>query len=264
MITLLSPSKSFTDKPIQSSVPATKPDFPQQAQELVDKLNSLSPQKFQKTLGVSDKLTELNKARFQNWEKDKDSPLARQVGWSYIGETYFGFDTTTLSAEQITYANKNVRIISGLYGLLRITDAVPPYRLEMGTRLSGKWGKSLYDYWGSTLAEHLIADGAKTILACASEEYLKAIRPHLPENIRLIVPQFLTSAKDGHKKKMVFVKWSRGLLARYVVDHKIEDPDHLKEFDSEGYEYSSSLSTEDEPVFIAQEGLTLKGRYKKS
>lgn len=260
MIILLSPAKTINYKPVDARVPLTKSEFFKQASELVDTLRT---QNLQKTLGVSEKLAELNAERFAAWSANAQPPQAERAAWAYRGEVYFGLSAESLSPEQLTFANNHVRIISGLYGLLRITDAIMPYRLEMKTALKGAWGKNLYDFWGSQLNNALLELQPSFVLNCASQEYLKAVQPHLPDTLRIVTPSFLHDGPTGTRPKMAFSKYSRGLMARWAIEKELLDPSVIPYFDVEGYRFDAERSTPDKPVFIAPPNFTIKGRFTK-
>ncbi len=264
MQVIMSPSKTFFFRPVQKGVKKTEPRFLNEAVGIVEILKIKKHGSLKKILGVSDKLADINAERFSNWTAHPSGPEAERAAWAYRGETYFGLSAEQMSLNDIRYMNEHLNIISGLYGLLRPTDLILPYRLEMSSKFKGKWGKNLYDFWGRKLADELMASESDLIVNCASEEYAKAIRPHIPESIAVITPKFLAHSPTGLKSKMVFAKYTRGLFARWVIENKIEKPKQLSGFDLEGYVFNEELSNPNQPIFVAPKDFTLKGRYKKT
>lgn len=261
MIILLSPSKTINPKPVDDSVVSTKPIFSYQAEQLVGSVNKLG-RNLASTLGVSDKLAEENRARFAIWRAKPDTTEGCPAAWSYRGETFFGLSIEKMNERSIKYAQEHLLIVSGLYGLLRPQDKIMPYRLEMSTKLKGNWGKTLYEFWGDKLSDFISDKNPGLVLNCASVEYSKALK-NLPGDIKVITPKFLSETKTGLRSKMVFAKYSRGLIARWAIENRIKKPEDLKNFDCEGYHFSSENSTEIEYAFIAPADFTIKGRFTK-
>lgn len=259
MIVLISPSKSMMKQSPPISLQATHPLFPEQTNALVYKLRNYSAKKLQSILEVSPSLAELNHERFQEW----DSTEKRPALWMYSGDVYNGIDAFSMSKDQINYAQNNLLIISGLYGLVRPLDAVQPYRLEMKLNFTAGKSKNLYEYWKNQISSYINQSKEKTVLMCASKEYAKAIVGGLDNDIDVITPRFMHKTNDGLKEKGLFAKYGRGLLARWVIDNQIDDPGKLKDFNEEGIKYSSDLSSEEEAVFIIPKDFSLKGRFTK-
>ena len=258
MIVILSPSKTINPKPVASWVKGSKPQFLEQAEELVATVNKLGS-KLAKTFGVSPKIGQTNAQQFKDWRPKGKTPTA----WAYRGETFFGLSAEKLNESSLEFAQQHLFIVSGLYGLLRPADLIMPYRLEMSTRLKDKWGRNLYEYWDNSLANHLVEQNPVFILNCASNEYSKAVIPHLPKNLDVITPKFLSPSQSGLKPKMAFAKYTRGLMARWAVENEIKSEDIIG-FSEEGYAYQSNLSTLNEPVFVAPASFSLKGRWTKT
>ena len=258
MIVLLSPSKTINPKSVNGVV-GTSLQFIDEAGQLVDSVNKLGKD-LGKVLGVSDKLTEENRQRFKNWSTGDEQAMA---AWAYRGETFFGLSIEQMDEASLAYAQDHLRIVSGLYGLLRPQDVIMPYRLEMSTKLSGKWGKNLYEFWGSILSDEVAQLNPTYVLNCASVEYSKAVIKHLPKDLRVITVKFLSQSPTGLKSKMVFAKYSRGLMARWAIENRVENPEDLKRFNVEGYIYDEDLSTENEYVYVAPAGFSIKGRFTK-
>ncbi len=245
MILVLSPAKTLD---YESPIAATKhtlPDFIPRSAELVSVLRDMSPAKIGSLMSISDTLAQLNAVRFASWRKTFTETNARQAVLAFDGDVYDGLDARSLNQRQLDWAQKHLRILSGLYGVLRPLDLMQPYRLEMGTRLATRRGKDLYAFWGSEITEALnaaLADSKSTALVnLASEEYFKSVRP-----AELTVPVITPVFEDwkGGKYKIIsfFAKRARGLMARYAIDHKITKPEGLKAFDSDGYAYDAAAS----------------------
>lgn len=252
MIIVLSPAKSLD---YESPIVATKhtlPDFIPRSEELVSILRELSPAKVASLMSISDPLAQLNAARFASWRKKFTEANSRQAVLAFDGDVYDGLDARTLNQRQLDWTQKHLRILSGLYGLLRPLDLMQPYRLEMGTRLPTQRGKDLYAYWGSEITQSLnaaLADAkSKALVNLASEEYFKSVKP-AELNVPVITPIFEDWKNGKYKIISFFAKRARGLMARYAIDHKITKPEGLKAFDSDGYGFDAGRSDERTWVF---------------
>ena len=262
MKVLLSPSKSVTNRTPPVAVAPTNPLFPEQTKTLISVLAGLgSVEAVAALLNVSDTIALLNHERFQDWNS---APEQRSAIWMYSGDVYNGLDAFTLNGQDIERAQRDVLIISGLYGLLRPLDLVQPYRLDMGTRLAGPWGKNLYQFWGKTLAGYIDEQAAAAVVVCASREYAQAVVPHLSGVATVITPRFLRPTPNGLREQSLFAKHFRGVLARWILDQQPERVDDLHDFNAEGISYGSEHSvTNAEPIFLIPEDFTLKGRFTK-
>lgn len=251
MLVILSPAKKldWTARPAAT----TRPEFQADAVALADVARGLGVPGLKKLMHISDKLAELNLERFQTFQADPESDATRPAIHAFAGDTYTGLDAASLDADALEWAQDRLRILSGLYGLLRPFDAMQPYRLEMGSRLKTEQGKSLYDYWGDRIAQALnTAAGeadAGVIVNCASQEYFGAVdqcalRP------RVVTPQFLDS-RDGAEPKVIsfFAKKARGAMARFILENRLTDPVALRDFTTGGYAYDPTRSAPDRPVF---------------
>jgi uncharacterized protein len=253
MIIVLSPAKSLDYETPPHIKKHTLPEFVDDAAELIDGLRGLSPQQIGTLMHISDPLANLNFQRFADWSTTFDTRNAKQAVLAFDGDVYGGFDAKTLSAADLDYAQTHVRVLSGLYGLLRPLDLLQPYRLEMGTRFANTRGKDLYAFWGERITAALNAQmkkqrGAKALVNCASEEYFKSVRPKLLD-APVIAPVF-EDWKGGRYKIISFhAKRARGLMARYAVENRIDAPEGLKAFDSEGYAFDKKASDETRYVF---------------
>lgn len=262
MKTLLSPSKTVTDRALRLDIQPTQPIFEDETRVLLSRLRKFTdPAQLGKLLNISESLAILNYERYMLWD---DPAAKRSALWMYSGDVYNGLDAFGLDIESARRMQNDVLVISGLYGLVRPLDLVQPYRLEMKIRLGGIWGNDLYHFWGSKLADYIEDLGTRTVLVCASREYAKAVLPELSAAIAIVTPRFMQPTPDGLKEKPLFAKHARGSLARWVADNRVEDPDDLADFGVDGLAYSPDLSSPAEPVFLVPSDFTLIGRYTKS
>ena len=249
---LLSPAKSLDTNPTVSVTEFSIPVFIDQADFLAQKLSKLSAKKLGELMHLSDALAELNANRYKNWVKPTNPTVEiKPCGFMFTGEVYKGLDIMSLSKSHILKAQDQIRILSGLYGLLKPLDLMYPYRLEMGTKweISPKI-KNLYAYWGKQIALQLASETAENevILNLASNEYVKVVdRKSL--NRQIITPVFKELKGDQFKVVMMYAKHARGAMARYVIEQDINDVNELKGYDVDGYRYHESMSTETEWVF---------------
>jgi len=250
MLIVLSPAKSLDlDAPPTTHI-ATTPRFIDDAAELIQVLKPWSPAQVGELMSISDQLAVLNVTRYADWHPDHGS--ARQAIMSFDGDVYTGLDARTLRPEALDYVQGRVRILSGLYGLLRPLDRMHPYRLEMGTRLQNPRGKDLYTFWGEKVTGALNADlkeaGAEAVVNLASEEYFKSVKPKLLD-VPVITPVFEDWKNGKYKIISFFAKRARGMMARYAAEHGITDPQQLKAFDVDGYAFDEAASKERAWVF---------------
>jgi hypothetical protein len=250
MLIVLSPAKALDFTAGPESAPLTLPVLTDQTAELSKTTKRLTARDLKRLMSLSDNLAKLNRERFQVFDPASEEGL--QAAFAFNGDVYTGLKARTLDKKSLAWAQDHVRILSGLYGVLRPLDAIQPYRLEMGVRLKTRRGASLYDFWGPRIAEALneAAQGQKdrTLVNCASTEYFGAVdRKAL--KLPVLTCKFLEE-KDGEARMIsFFAKKARGLLARYAIDHRIEKAADLKGFDSEGYRLVPQLSNEDELTF---------------
>ncbi|KEO75112.1 peroxide stress protein YaaA [Anditalea andensis] len=248
MITLISPAKTL-DLNTPEYTTSTTPVFQKDILELVGIMKKKSASSIKALMGVSDNLAELNEERFKSFEKEFTPDNSKQALLAFKGDVYQQLSVDQYSEKEFEFAQEHVRILSGLYGLLRPLDLIQPYRLEMGIKLENKKGKNLYEFWGSKIAKALNDTGADTLVNLASQEYFKSIDQKSLQP-KIITPNF-KEYKDGKYKIVgIFAKKARGMMTNYIIENKIDLPDKLKIFNEEGYEYSEKLSTEDEYVFI--------------
>ncbi|MCO5261081.1 MAG: peroxide stress protein YaaA [Crocinitomicaceae bacterium] len=249
---LISPAKSI-DTTIAINTPSpTISSFLKETEVLVKKLSKLSVNDLQKMMNVSSQIAALNVDRYKNWcsptLSTKEIKPALTV---FTGEVYRGIDAATFDEKDFLFANKNLRILSGLYGILKPLDLMYPYRLEMGT----KWEidvktKNLYSYWGEKLTNHLLNELQKdeVIINLASTEYFKALQTKKIPN-RIITPVFKDFKNGDYKVIMMYAKNARGKMARYVIKNQFSNPNNLKEYNEDNYRFDANLSTENEWVF---------------
>ena len=254
MIIVLSPAKSLDYETPPHVKKHTIPDFVDDAAELIGGLRRLSPQQIGTLMSISDPLAQLNFERYAEWSPKFDTSNAKQAVLAFNGDVYEGLDARTLSSADLDFAQKHVRVLSGLYGLLRPLDLLQPYRLEMKTRFANARGKDLYAFWGERITQALNAqlkknaDAAQVLINCASGEYFKSVKPKLLD-APVITPVF-EDWKGGRYKIISFhAKRARGLMARFAVENRLEAPEQLKSFDTEGYAFDAEASNDSTYVF---------------
>jgi cytoplasmic iron level regulating protein YaaA (DUF328/UPF0246 family) len=253
MIIVLSPAKSLDYETPPHVKKHTLPEFAAESAELIEGLRKLSPQQIGSLMGISDPLARLNFQRYADWSVKFDTENSKQAMLAFNGDVYGGFDAKSLCLADLDYAQNHVRVLSGLYGLLRPLDLLQPYRLEMGTRFANARGRDLYAFWGDRITAALNAQmkkqrGARVLVNCASEEYFKSVRP-ASLDAPVISPVF-EEWKGGRYKVISFhAKRARGLMARFAVERRIDEPDGLKAFDSEGYQFDPKVSNDTKFIF---------------
>jgi len=252
MLTVISPAKTLVyESPVTTKL-HSMPRFLEHSAQLINTLEALSVQEVAELMKLSDKLASLNVARYASWQEQFNPNDARQAVLAFKGDVYTGLAAETLSEEQLEYAQQHLRILSGLYGVLKPLDLMQPYRLEMGTKLNNAKGKDLYQFWGTRLTEslneELASDNSPVLVNLASNEYFKAIKPKLL-NARVITPVFKDWKNGQYKIISFYAKKARGLMSRYIIEEKINAPEALKAFNYEGYQFSETLSEGDTLVF---------------
>ena len=252
MLTVLSPAKKLSKDCFVKTDHFQNPQFLKESKDLVKELKKMTPPDFMSLMGISENLAELNWERMQKWNETFKPKNSREAIFSFMGDTYSGLDADSLTAQDLGFAQNNIRILSGLYGVLRPLDLMKPYRLEMGTKFASKRGMNLYDYWDDSLSNHikkeLMEHKENVVLNCASLEYFKAIdRPSLDVNV--ITPQFKDMKNGEYKMISFFAKKARGMMARFIIQNRIENVNEILSFDLGGYSYNKSLSTPNQPVF---------------
>ena len=253
MLVVVSPAKSLDMDPVD--VPATAPDFQDDAVRLSKTAKNLSLKDLKGLMGISDDLARLNRDRFKAFAAEPTSDATKPAALAFNGDTYQGLEAKTLTEDDLAWAQDHLRILSGLYGLLRPLDAIQPYRLEMGSRLKTRRGKTLYDYWGDTIAKALNAQGetvgTDTLINCASQEYFGAVNLDALQQ-RVITPVFMERKMGATKIISFYAKRARGAMARFVVQKRLTAADDLRDFDIGGYAYNEAMSEPDKPVFVRE------------
>lgn len=251
MLVVISPAKrlDWADQ----DVAVTQPDFQDDAIRLARTARNLTLGELKKLMDLSDDLARLNRDRFRVFADEPETEVTRPAALAFAGDTYQGLEAGSLDQDEMAWAQDHLRILSGLYGVLRPLDAIQPYRLEMGSRLKTRRGKNLYEYWRDQLSKALNAQaeatGSQVLVNCASQEYFGAVAPKALK-LKLITPMFLED-KDGTPKVVsFFAKRARGAMARFIIQNRLNDPKDLTNFDSGGYEYQAELSTPEKPVFL--------------
>jgi uncharacterized protein len=253
MICVISPAKSLDFEGPLATKLNSQPQFLEQSQQLIDQLQQLAPQQIASLMKLSDKLSVLNYDRFQAFNRPFTPQNARQAILAFRGDVYQGLDADSLSKSDFQYAQKNLRILSGLYGVLRPLDLIQPYRLEMGTRFKNNSGDNLYHFWDNHLNQHIheeLKQRAQPVLInLASNEYFKAVKAkQLP--FRIVTPQFKDLKNGQYKMISFFAKRARGLMTRFIIQNRIEDPAALKDFNLDGYYFDAKSSKENDLVFL--------------
>ena len=247
---IISPAKSLDFSTTAPTKQYTQPQFLDQSVKLNKKLKTLSRNKIADLMKISPDLASLNYERNQEWNLPFTIENAKQAVYAFTGEVYRGLDANTIKEDKITSMQDKLRILSGLYGLLKPLDLIQPYRLEMGTKLKVGTKDNLYKFWDTILAETLNNEMVddELLINLASSEYFKAI-PKKALKVPMITPVFKDFKNGQYKTIMTFAKKARGLMVRYIVDNNIDTLDQLKGFDVEGYGFSEEMSTETELVF---------------
>ncbi|QSP94294.1 peroxide stress protein YaaA [Marinobacter salinisoli] len=255
MLMVVSPAKTLDyDSPLATER-HTQPDFLDDACELIDQLKELEPHQISNLMSISEKLGQLNADRFQSWQTPFTPENARQAVLAFKGDVYTGLDAASFSDGDFDFAQDHLRMLSGLYGLLKPLDLMQPYRLEMGTKFENTRGKDLYAFWGSKLTEEinrLLAEDDGVLVNLASNEYFKSVQKK-KLNGRLITPQFKDWKNGQYKMISFYAKKARGLMCRFAIQNRITQADDLKGFDLDGYYFSEEQSDQDNWVFLRDE-----------
>ena len=244
MIAVLSPAKTLDYTSPLPALPEAAPRFAEDAARLAAAAAKLGKKRLAALMDISDKLATLNADRFKGF----DTLPQRPALFAFAGDVYTGLEAKTLDDIAITFAQDHVRMLSGLYGLLRPLDPMRPYRLEMGTRWAPR-RKSLYSYWGNRiadlLAEDVAAEGSGIVLNLASQEYWAAVAGKLPTSLRVIDIEFREPGPNGPRFVSFNAKRARGMMARYLCEHRLTDSEAIKDFDSDGYHFDPAESDTD-------------------
>ena len=251
MLVVISPAKrlDWSERDVATTAPAYQDD----ATRLARKARNLSLGDLQALMDISPDLARLNRDRFRAFAAEPDRDATRPAALAFAGDTYQGLEAASLDPEELAWAQDHLRILSGLYGLLRPLDAIQPYRLEMGSRLKTRRGATLYDYWRDGPARALNAQaealGTNVLVNCASQEYFGAVDQKALK-LRVITPVFMEDKDGAPKIVSFFAKKARGAMARFIVQNRLTDPAALTGFETGGYRFRPDLSDADRPVFI--------------
>lgn len=256
MLSVISPAKTldFDTAPVTAS--HSKPGFLNDSRALVNELRELAPHQLSSLMSISDKLGELNFDRYQQWRPPFTPKNAKQALLAFRGDVYTGLDADSFDAADFGFAQDHLRILSGLYGLLRPLDLIQPYRLEMGTRFANARGANLYEFWGDritdALAQAIAESGSSVLVNLASNEYFRAVRPGRLE-AGVITPVFKDYKGGKFKVVSFYAKKARGLMAAWLIRQRADDPAAIKDFAETGYRYDKKLSSTSEWVFTRRE-----------
>ena len=251
MLVVISPAKRLDWA--ERAIDASEPAFQDDAVRLARTARNLTLGNLQKLMHLSPELARLNRDRFRVFQDAPGADVTRPAALAFAGDTYLGLEAASLDADEMAWAQDHLRILSGLYGLLRPLDAIQPYRLEMGSRLKTRRGKSLYEYWRDQLSKALNAQaeqvGTQVLVNCASQEYFGAVAPKALK-LQVITPVFMEDKNGSATIVSFFAKRARGAMARFIIQNRLTDPASLKDFEAGGYTFDSALSAPDKPVFL--------------
>ena len=253
MLIVISPAKTLDFESAAFSKTFTQAKMLSSSEELIDLLTTKSPSDIEKLMSISPKLSELNVGRYHHWSRPFNANNAKQAIYAFKGDVYNGLQIDSFDQQQLNYTQDHLRILSGLYGVLRPLDLIQAYRLEMGVKLENTRGKNLYEFWGSSITaninQQIKALDSKFLLNLSSIEYFKSIKAS-DINAEIVSPIFKDWKNDKYKLISFFAKKARGTMAAWVLKNKIESIDELIEFKLDGYSYSVKESTLSKPVFL--------------
>ena len=252
MLMVISPAKTLDFESPLATKRFTQPALLDDSQKLIEVARKLTPAQIGSLMHISDKLAGLNADRFHNWRPPFTPENARQAILAFKGDVYTGLQAETFKEKDFDFAQQHLRMLSGLYGVLRPLDLMQPYRLEMGIRLANPAGKDLYTFWGDLITETLNAalaeQGDEVLINLASDEYFRAVKPKTLR-AQMIKPVFLDEKNGSYKVISFYAKKARGLMSRYVIQQRLTKPEQLKAFDLDGYRFDAASSSESELVF---------------
>ena len=256
MLAIISPAKTLDFETPTPQFAFSQPNLTAYSQELIEICQQFSPAELGSLMSISDKLASLNVARFAEWQLDHNETNAKAALFAFKGDVYTGLEAETLSREQVEYAQKHLRMLSGLYGLLKPLDLMQPYRLEMGTKLANPKGKDLYTFWGNIITEHLQQaldeQGDSVLVNLASDEYYNAVKPK-NLNATIVKPVFLDEKNGKFKQISFYAKKARGMMVRFILTEQPTEIEQLKTFNYGGYWFDEESSTATELVFKREE-----------
>lgn len=252
MLTVISPAKTLDFDTAAPARRATQPQFLARAAELVEDARALAPDDIRNLMGVSETIAELNHRRFMNWSQPFNKRNAKHSLLAFKGDVYVGLEAETLDDNELSFAQQHLRILSGLYGLLRPLDLMQPYRLEMGLPFANRGGKNLYEFWGTAITDALNKairkSGTNVLVNLASQEYFRAVQAK-SLNADVITPVFRDLKGERYKVISFYAKKARGQMARFIIENELQAPDDLKQFKTGGYCYNKKESSAREMVF---------------
>ncbi len=256
MLLVISPAKTLDFKTPARTQQFNQPSFLDDAEELIEQLKQLEPAEISSLMSISEKLAILNSNRFIGWQRPFTAENSKQALLAFNGDVYEGMAVDSLSEADLAWTNDRLRILSGLYGLLKPLDLIQPYRLEMGTRFKNLRGKNLYEFWGDKITQKLNQEQADekspVLINLASNEYFKSVKPKLLKG-EVITPVFKDWKNDKYKIISFYAKKARGMMAAYIIKNRLESAEQIKAFDAAGYGYSAEESTENEWVFLRRQ-----------
>ncbi|MDH5472181.1 MAG: peroxide stress protein YaaA [Gammaproteobacteria bacterium] len=252
MLIVISPAKTLDYDTPAKTKNFTQPDYLDRSQQLIDRLREMSSRDIAELMNVSTKIADLNFDRYESWRKPFTVENAKQAILAFKGDVYTGLDAETFTAADFKFSQNHLRVLSGLYGLLRPLDLMQPYRLEMGTRLTNQYGKNLYEFWGTQITEGLNQQLKKLkseyLINLASNEYFKSVKPkHL--HAEIITPEFKDYKNGQYKMLGVYAKRARGAMSRFIIQNKLVNPEDIKSFSEQGYAFNKKLSKDNHWIF---------------
>jgi hypothetical protein len=252
MLIVISPAKTLDFETVPVTKDFTQPEFLKESRKLISELKKLSPAEVSSLMKISDKLGTLNYLRFGEWKTPFTLSNAKQALLAFKGDVYTGIDVDSFSKQDLKFAQKHLRMLSGLYGVLRPLDLMQPYRLEMGTQFENKQGKNLYEFWGAKITDQinkeLKVSKSKYLINLASNEYFKSIQEN-NINAEIIAPVFKDFKNGKYKIISFYAKKARGLMTAYIIKNRLKNPQELKDFNVDGYKLSKSESSGNNFVF---------------
>lgn len=256
MLAIISPAKTLDFETKIDGFTFSQPELTTYSQQLIEICKQLSPAEVGSLMSISDKLAALNVARFTEWQVEHTEKNSKAAIFAFKGDVYTGLEAETLSQAEIEYAQSHLRMLSGLYGLLKPLDLMQPYRLEMGTKLANSQGKDLYAFWGNVITEHLQQaideQGDNILVNLASDEYFSAVKPS-QLNAQIIKPVFLDEKNGKFKVISFYAKKARGMMVRFMLQTQPASVKQLKDFNYGGYWFDEEASTATELVFKREE-----------
>lgn len=256
MLILISPAKTLDYQSPLATTRYTQPELLEYSQQLIGVARQLSAPQIGKLMGISDKLADLNATRFHDWHPEFTPKNARQAILAFKGDVYTGLQAETFDEADFDFAQQHLRMLSGLYGVLRPLDLMQPYRLEMGIKLENAKGKDLYQFWGETITDTLNqalkAQGDDVVINLASDEYFRSVKTKRLQG-QIIKPVFLDEKNGQFKVISFYAKKARGLMSRYIIENRLTQPEQLMRFDSDGYFFDADASDKGEMVFKRHE-----------